>query len=63
MNNCQELTCLIDVVDRAMASIIWRSVENELTKYSAREAHFEVDKLSLRVAILRTQQLVEKLSK
>jgi hypothetical protein len=57
MNNCQELTCFIDVADLAMASIIWRSAKNELTK------HLGINKLSLRVAILRTRHLVEKLSK
>jgi hypothetical protein len=63
MDNCQELAYFIDIANHAMASIIWRIIENRQTKYSIQEAHLGVDELSLRVAILRTRHLVEKLSK
>jgi hypothetical protein len=63
MGNYQELVFLIDVVDCTMVFIIWRIAENDLTKYYVREVHLGIDKFSLRVAILRTWHLVEKLSK
>ncbi len=63
MDNCHELACLIEIANHTMAFIIWRIIENRQTKYSIQEAHLGVDELSLRVAILRTRHLVEKLSK
>jgi hypothetical protein len=63
MDDCQELAYLTDVVDHTMASIIWRTIENEQTKCYAQEAHLGVDELSLWIIILRTKHLVEKLSK
>ncbi len=63
MDDYQELICLIDIVDCAMASIIWRIIENEQTMYFTLKAHLGVDELSLRETILRTRHLVEKLSK
>jgi hypothetical protein len=63
MDDCKELTCLTNIADYTMASIIYRTIENEQTKYYVQEAHLGVDKLFLWVAILKTRHLVEKLSK
>jgi len=35
MDGCQELTCLIDIANRTVASIIWRTIKNKQTKYFA----------------------------
>jgi hypothetical protein len=63
MDDCQELTCFTDITNYAMTSIIWRTIENEQTKYYTRETHLGVGELSLRETILVTRHLVEKLSK
>jgi hypothetical protein len=47
MDYYQELICLIDIVDRAMASIIWRIIENEQTMYFTLKTRLGVDELSL----------------
>ncbi len=63
MGDCLELASLTNIIDYAMASIIWRTIENEQIKYFAWEAHLGVDKLSPWASILRTRHLVEKMSK
>jgi alpha-D-ribose 1-methylphosphonate 5-phosphate C-P lyase len=63
MNNHKKTTCFTDIGDRAITSIILRIAKNELTKYFAQLAHLGINKLSLQATILKTQHLVEKLSK
>jgi hypothetical protein len=62
MDDYHEFACLNNVANHAMASIFWRTTENEQIKYYVRKAHLGVDELSLWVAILKTRHLVEKLS-
>ncbi len=56
MDHCHELTCFVDLGDCAMEAILW-------TKFQAIDAHVGQDALYLQAAILRTQHLVDKLSK
>jgi hypothetical protein len=63
MDSYQELTCLIDIANRTVASIIWRTIKNKQIKYFAWETHLGVDELSLWVTILKIRHLVDKLSK
>jgi hypothetical protein len=62
MDYCQKLACFTNLGGHVMEAITWR-VSCEFTKFQVAYVHLDRDAPYLQVAILHTQQLMDKLTK